>query len=152
MNVRYCPHCAAKNEYTSAKPKFCGSCGKEFDRAFSTVNKSSPVMTQNEPEEFEEDQPQVRAGRTFKDARGRDVSHIYNRTPTAPVRQSSDEDYVDRDAMDALAKELAASISQDDFQISVQEKDNSIKLGSIINAAIAAEQAAPTKKKRSRKS
>jgi len=80
---------------------------------------------------------------------------LYQRTEAArPQIHQGNEDYVDVNEKYALAQEMAASISASDFDFSIAEeaKDNSVKLGSILGPALAAQQGKKTKAKKSRKS
>ena len=44
MRSIFCTTCGAKIEYSSAKPKFCSSCGEPMDSSISSTNK---VMQRN---------------------------------------------------------------------------------------------------------
>jgi hypothetical protein len=42
MLTTYCPNCGHPNQYTVAKPNFCGQCGKQMNVSIATI-KQSPV-------------------------------------------------------------------------------------------------------------
>lgn len=153
MPTKYCSAagCGARFESSYEQPaKFCPKCGKSLSATFT------PVPTSTVAPEHSVATPVIpgRSQRVFRDARGKDISHLYQRAEASqPQRRQGDDDYVDVDEKYALAQELAASISAEDFGFSIAEdaKDKSIKLGSILGPAMAA-QPAKGKTKRSRKS
>jgi hypothetical protein len=153
MNTRYCPHCGKSHAYTVEKPKFCAKCNKDMDGAFASV--SAPPAAQTIV--YVTAPPaNVAPIRRYVDAKGRDVSHLYAQPASAaPVRhQPSDEDYVDPYLKEQIQQELEASIKSSDFVMGLDEEasDKTTRLGDLIGPALAAQNAAAGKRRRSRKS
>jgi len=155
MPIKYCPSagCGARFESSYEQPaKFCPKCGKSLSATFI------PIPTSTVAPEHSVATPVIpgRSQRVFRDARGNDISHLYQRAEVPqPQRRQGDDEYVDLDEKYALAQELAASISATDFGFSIAEdaKDKSVKLGSILGPVLAAQSSkGKTKAKRSRKS
>lgn len=147
MNTRYCPACGFAHKWQIEKPKICVKCTEDMDTAFAKTVAPQPVQTQL---------PVARTkapARRFYDARGNDITDRFaKKQPVRPEPSTDDEDYVDEYEQQALAQELAASISADDFGLSIDEEaTGTVKLGSIIQEAVS-RQPANTPKKRTRKS
>ena len=111
--IRYCAQagCGKPNTYTAVKPKFCSACGKPFDVAFATATPPpvAPAPVYEEPVYPNRPAP---VQRVYRDARGRDISHLYQRQePQTPVHHAGDEDYYDQNAAKREARQLAASIA-----------------------------------------
>jgi uncharacterized Zn finger protein (UPF0148 family) len=59
----YCTECGSPTTYTSAKPKFCSSCGKSFDKLVvnkvlnqkPTITKIKPSISRDLDEDIEDD-------------------------------------------------------------------------------------------------
>lgn len=156
MPTKYCPHagCGARFESSYEQPaKFCPKCGKSLSATFIPVVPTTTVAPEHTVSvPVTPSRPQ----KIFRDARGNDISHLYQRRTEAarPQRHPGDDEYVDVYEKQALAEELAASISESDFGFSIaaEASDNSVKLGSILGPALAAQQGKKTKTKKSRKS
>ena len=113
MPAKYCPvsTCAAKNEYSIKPPKFCGTCGIEFAKAFMVVanNTKTAPITQT-----------IEVKRVVK-----------HRPPTEDNDQDSEESY-DPNSVQEQAHEIIASMSPSDFGlILTPTKDGSVTLGSL---------------------
>jgi hypothetical protein len=153
MPTKYCPHpgCGARFESSYEQPaKFCPKCGKSLTTPFA-----SPVIpTVATPYSQSEPAP-ARAHKVFRNAKGEDISHLYNApAPVRPERSGGNDegDYVDKDEVSRLASELAASISTADFSVTLETKDETTKLGSILGPVLQAQNSKQSKGKKSRKS
>lgn len=155
MNTRYCAAagCGKANPYTAIKPTFCSFCGKSFSAAFSTASlpPNVPVSTASFPSQPY--QPTGPAPRIYLNAKGEDISHLYQR-PTAgqhmPITDS--DDYYDRDVAAQEAAYLADTIRAS-VRVGIDESAKPVRLGDLANIqqAIAdARQADGSKVKKSR--
>jgi hypothetical protein len=108
MNTRYCAaeNCGKPNHYTAVKPMVCAFCEKPFASAFANLVPAAPVSQPTSTV------PTARP-RIYRDAKGRDISHLYQQpTPTPRYEEPDDEEYYDQNEMRREADELAASIGE----------------------------------------
>lgn len=152
MNTRYCPFCAFCHKWELQKPKVCAKCSKDMDAAFASVT-PPPAPAYVPP--YRSTRPETRQShRRFYDAHGNDITDRFIKPqPSRPQYREDDEEYVDEYAKEDLARELSASIEGAEhfsFGLDDEGSDKSIKLGSIIQQAIA-NQPAPQGGKKQRK-
>lgn len=119
MPAKYCSisSCGAKTEYAIKVPRFCSSCGVEFTKAFSSTPTTPPAS--NSPVTVAKTQPVV-------------AKRVVNRRPQAEEQESeAGSDYYDPQEVQERARELAASISANDFII--KNEETKVTLGSLFN-------------------
>lgn len=145
MNTRYCPHCGFAAKWQIEKPKVCPKCTKDMDAAFASVT-PPPAPSYVLPYRSARSEPRV-SHRRFYDAHGNDITDRFIKPqPSRPQYREDDEEYVDEYMKQDMARELSASIEGDEhfsFGLDNEASDKSIKLGSIIQQAMA-NQPAPT--------
>jgi hypothetical protein len=118
MLIKYCASCGGKTEYTIKLPLFCGACGQSFIKAF-TQNKVSKEVVLPTSKSMASSIPKTK-------------------TRTRPIREdsedgeSSENDSYNESEVQEMARELAASISADDFIIQ-GDRSKGIKIEDMLN-------------------
>jgi hypothetical protein len=130
MNTRYCTFCGKATSYTAVKPTHCSHCGKSFAAAYANLAPAAPVSQPTSTV------PTARP-RVYRDAKGRDISHLYQQpTPTPRYEEPDDEEYYDQNEMRREADELAASVGESFAQSIVASisasRNSTVRMGDIL--------------------
>lgn len=136
MNTRYCPRCAARNQYTVAKPVVCEKCGCDMNAAFASaaiVVPTTPTQPSN---------PLVAAA-TQRSLR----SSLVKRRPVIEAAEEGpdiddddEDDSYDETEVRMLVQEWSQEIDASMFFSEI--KGGPIKLGDLPNVREAAEKMA----------
>jgi len=115
MLIKYCASCGGKTEYTIKPPWFCGVCGQSFMKAFTQGKSANEIVAPtSKPTAPSISRPS---------------------TKTRPVReddQDGESDNYNESEVQEMARELAASISADDFIIQ-GDRSKGIKIEDMLN-------------------
>jgi hypothetical protein len=140
MSFSYCPHCAAKNEYTLEKPKVCASCGKAIGVVVAKASGSNQVTAN---QQFGNN-PYLGSNQSYTTNQNSSYNNAsYNNRPKSIIRpnkmkdengnfvNASSEDAYCEDDVAMLKNQIIASIGGE-IKISVDKNDDIIKFGNLI--------------------